>query len=279
MDVNDFKTFLEVVRTRHFGQAAQSLCITQSTVSARIKTLEEQLGTALFVRQRNNIQLTPAGEKLLSYAELITTTWNRARQEIATEGSKSQPLVIGGVSSLWDILSQQWLQDIYSENQHHVIYAEVQPQNTLLSRLSTGTMDLAFVYENSVSEQFASIHLIDIPLIMVSSRKQSLQDATAEKYVLVDWGSSFLTQHAEYFASLPAPEIHASEARIAFDFIKACGGSAYLAEPMVREYLQAGKLFNIEDVPVFHKSVFAVYNKSSEKRRIIESLLAKLGKS
>ena len=141
MDVNDFKTFLEVVRTRHFGQAAKSLCITQSTVSARIKTLEEQLGTALFVRQRNNIQLTQAGEKLLSYAELITATWNRARQEIAVEGRKPQPLVIGGVSSLWDMLSQQWLQDIYSENQSFIIYAEVQPQNILLSRLATGTMD------------------------------------------------------------------------------------------------------------------------------------------
>ncbi len=276
MDVNDFKTFLEVVRTRHFGQAAKNLCITQSTVSARIKTLEEQLGTSLFVRQRNNIQLTQAGEKLLSYAELITATWNRARQDIAIEGNKHLPLVIGGISSLWDSLSQQWLQAIYTQNHKLIIYAEVQPQNTLLSRVATGTMDLAFIYDLPQNDQLAAIHLADIPLIMVSTKAQSLQEATADKYLLVDWGASFQAHHTQHFRQIPTPELHVSEARIALDFMLACGGTAYLAEPMVKEHLQAGSLFLIESAPMFQKSVYMVYNESSEKRRVIESLLEKI---
>ena len=67
MDIDALKTFIEVNRTRHFGQAARNLYVSQSTVSARIKLLEEQVGLPLFVRQRNNIQLTAAGEKLLHY--------------------------------------------------------------------------------------------------------------------------------------------------------------------------------------------------------------------
>ena len=68
MDTELLKTFLEVSRTRHFGRAAESLYLTQSAVSFRIRQLENQLGVNLFTRHRNNIRLTAAGEKLLPYA-------------------------------------------------------------------------------------------------------------------------------------------------------------------------------------------------------------------
>ena len=57
--------FVEVVRTRHFSKAAENLYITQSAVSFRIRQLEQGLGVNLFIRQRNNIQLTAPGERLL----------------------------------------------------------------------------------------------------------------------------------------------------------------------------------------------------------------------
>ncbi len=44
MDTELLKTFLEVSRTRHFGRAAESLYLTQSAVSFRIRQLENQLG-------------------------------------------------------------------------------------------------------------------------------------------------------------------------------------------------------------------------------------------
>ena len=75
MDIDALKTFVEVNRTRHFGQAAKNLYVTQSTVSARIRMLENRVGVPLFVRERNNIQLTAAGLKLLRYAENILTSW------------------------------------------------------------------------------------------------------------------------------------------------------------------------------------------------------------
>ena len=66
MDTELLKTFLEVSRTRHFGRAAEALYLTQSAVSFRIRQLENQLGVNLFTRHRNNIRLTPAGEKTAS---------------------------------------------------------------------------------------------------------------------------------------------------------------------------------------------------------------------
>ena len=65
MDIDLLKTFLEVEKTRHFGRAANNLYLTQSAVSARIRLLEETLGVTLFIRHRNNIQLTKKGERLV----------------------------------------------------------------------------------------------------------------------------------------------------------------------------------------------------------------------
>ena len=53
MDTELLKTFLEVSRTRHFGRAAESLYLTQSAVSFRIRQLENQLGVKTTALRRN----------------------------------------------------------------------------------------------------------------------------------------------------------------------------------------------------------------------------------
>ncbi|MGL5484955.1 MAG: LysR family transcriptional regulator, partial [Shewanella sp.] len=83
MDTDLLKTFLEVSRTRHFGKAAENLYLTRSAVSFRVKQLESILGVALFERQRNNIQPTPAGERMLGHAEAVLTAWERAKQDVS----------------------------------------------------------------------------------------------------------------------------------------------------------------------------------------------------
>ena len=98
MDTELLKTFLEVSRTRHFGRAAEALYLTQSAVSFRIRQLENQLGVNLFTRHRNNIRLTPAGEKLLPYAETLMNTWQAARKEVA-HTSRHNEFSIGASAS------------------------------------------------------------------------------------------------------------------------------------------------------------------------------------
>ena len=200
VDINDFRTFIEVSRTRHFGQAAKNLFITQSAVSARIRQLEDALGKKLFVRQRNNIQLTTEGEQLLSYAEIITTAWNSARQSIGVSEKDSVALVVGGVPGLWDMSLQNWLHNIYTENNKLFMHAEIHGTDVLHRRVLNGTMDLAFVYGVPVNDQLAVKVVSDIPLRLVSSYAgKTATEATADNYILVDWGVTFLNGHAQHF--------------------------------------------------------------------------------
>jgi DNA-binding transcriptional LysR family regulator len=108
MDIELLRTFLEVSRTRHFGQAAEAMYLTQAAVSSRIKTLEQMLGVQLFDRIKRDIQLTPEGNRLVSRADFLISEWRKIRQEASAGGAKLQ-LSVGGSLRLWDVLLQDWL--------------------------------------------------------------------------------------------------------------------------------------------------------------------------
>ena len=63
--------FIEVTRTGNFTNAAENLFITQPALSRIIKSLEDELGTQLFIRTRKKLILTDAGLILKKHALII----------------------------------------------------------------------------------------------------------------------------------------------------------------------------------------------------------------
>lgn len=274
MDIDELKTFLEVYRTRHFGQAAENLYVSQSTVSARIRMLEQSLGVSLFSRERNNIQLTSAGEKLLVYAESILTSWTRARFEIGTEEEGQRPFIFGGVPSLWDINLQDFLNYLHSSMPDIAIDAETQNAEIFLRRIYEQTMDMAFIFDAPQSTDLEIVEVTHVPLIMVSSHKgMKVSDVFTNEYVLVDWGTSFATSHARFFRDAPSPSVRISLGKIAMDYIISQGGSAYLPEPMVTEYVENDTLHHVKDAPVIDRVAYAVYHPNNQKQDLIKHAL------
>jgi len=69
MDWNDLRYFLALARHGSVRSAGAALEVSHSTVSRRIETLEEELGTRLFDRSRDGFALTDAGTRILARAE------------------------------------------------------------------------------------------------------------------------------------------------------------------------------------------------------------------
>jgi DNA-binding transcriptional LysR family regulator len=274
MDIDELKTFLEVYHTRHFGQAAENLYISQSTVSARIRLLEQNLGVALFTRERNNIQLTGAGKKLLNYAESILTTWTRARFEIGSEEEGQTPFIFGGVPSLWDINLQYFLNYLHETLPDIAIYAETHSADIFLRRIHEKTMDMAFIFDAPQTADLEVVEVTHVPLVMVSSYKgMSINDVFTKEYVIVDWGTSFSTSHARFFRDAPSPSIRISLGRIAKNYIISQGGTAYLPEPMISEQVEKGILHYVKDAPVIDRIAYAVFNSSNLKQDLLKHAL------
>ncbi len=71
MELNQLKCFLAVARERNFTRAAKARHMTQPSLSYQITKLEEELGTALFLRKPRTIELSQAGKLLLESAVKI----------------------------------------------------------------------------------------------------------------------------------------------------------------------------------------------------------------
>ncbi len=95
MDASDLKVFEAVARYGGISRAAKELHTVQSNVTTRIRSLEQELGTALFERHARGVSLTQAGHRLLPYAAEIRDVLDRARRAATDDGTPSGPLVIG----------------------------------------------------------------------------------------------------------------------------------------------------------------------------------------
>jgi LysR family transcriptional regulator, cell division regulator len=95
MDASDLKMFEAVARLGGIGRAALELNTVQSNVTARVRSLEQELSTRLFERHARGVTLTAAGQRLLPYAAEISDLLTRARRSAMDDGTPKGPLAIG----------------------------------------------------------------------------------------------------------------------------------------------------------------------------------------
>ncbi len=273
MNLELVRTFLEVDRLRHFGRAAEELHLTQAAVSARIRQLEEIFGTQLFDRATRDIQLTPAGHRLLRHAEALMADWRNARQDVAL-GDASQQLAFGGSLRLWSALLQGWLHRLRHSAPDLAIIAEMQEGNALNRRLLDGLIDFAVMLEPAQLQALQIRPITDVELVLVSTRPGlSAAVALGDQYVDVDWCLAHGVEHRRRFPDAPEARTRVSQANMALLLIQELGGSAYLPMEMVRPDIEAGTLHQVEDAPSFSRTAFAVYPVRTARLEIIDKCL------
>lgn len=95
MEYADLRVLEAVARHGSMNRAAAELHMVQSNVTARVRALEEQVGTALFQRTSRGVVLTAAGQRLLPYASRIGALLKEAREAARDDGTPRGPLHIG----------------------------------------------------------------------------------------------------------------------------------------------------------------------------------------
>lgn len=273
MDIETLRTFLAVGRTRHFGKAGDELCLTQSAVSARIRQLEDTLGTALFTRRRNDIQLTPAGRRLQKHAETILNAWIRARQETGLGEEFTGGLAIGAMWDLWDTLLDGWLSRLRHVMPETALQAEAGAMELLIRRLMDGVIDLAVLFEAPQAQGLEFRELGTVKLVLAATRPGlSVREAFDTGYIMVDWGAVFARQHARLYPDLEAPVLRMNHGAMARRHLQQTEGSAYLPEQMLSQDKSSG-LYRVSGAAQVERPVFAVYRSGSDREDLIRRVL------
>ena len=263
MDINLALTFLEIVSQRSFAGAAKRLHVTQTAISARVKTLEDLLGRALFVRNKSGAALTPAGEKFVPFALSLVQVWERARHQVAVPPGRRAVVAIGCEASLWDPLLVDWLVWMRTGAPEIALRTEVGPPKDLLERVANGSLDMAIVYAPQHRPGLMIELLIEEKLILVTT-DPTLGLPTPAEYIYVDWGPEFAEQHGQAFPNLSAGDVSANLGPLARDYLLLAGGAGYFRQKVVRAHLDSGHLFKIHGAPEFLYPAYVVYSEHAD---------------
>jgi DNA-binding transcriptional LysR family regulator len=95
--LSKLRYFVVVADCLNFTQAAKRLFISQSTVSAQIASLEQELGCELFTRNRRVVRLTPAGEDFLKTARALLTGYESGLERLAEFRDRERKTVSFGI--------------------------------------------------------------------------------------------------------------------------------------------------------------------------------------
>ncbi|MFC6671517.1 LysR family transcriptional regulator [Marinobacterium aestuariivivens] len=277
MDTQLLQTFLEVSRTRNFGKASENLCVSPSTVSARIRQLEQHLGLSLFTRSHHQIGLTPAGERMERHARFILSAWERAYEDTALSERHKRRLVIAGVASLWDIFLQDWLNGIYRDYPSLGLRAEESTPLRVIEKLEQKMIDVGFMYEPPRIRDVAVEEVATVPLQLVASRAGlAVEAAIGEGYIRVEWGTTFASLHESHFPQRLLARGRVNSGRVALNLMLGCGGAAYLPASIVAPLIEQGRLHAVEEAPVIEMKAYAAFGLHSEHRALIADLLGRL---
>lgn len=100
MELRQLQTFREVTRTLSFTRTANALNYAQSSVSAQIQALEEELNVTLFDRLGRRIALTDAGQRLIPYVDKILALADEAQKVVTGDTEPTGVLTIGAPETI-----------------------------------------------------------------------------------------------------------------------------------------------------------------------------------
>ena len=276
MNLASLTTFLAIVETGSLVGASQKLNVTQSTITARLKALEQDLGQTLIVRHKSGATLTGAGEKLRRYADVMTQLWSQARQETSLPDRIKLVCNIGCHHDLWDGLGREFFEQLRKLHGNAAVSAWPAGQRGLRDWMSAGLIDVSIDYHLSETGNLRFYALPKDRLILVSTDSNAPIEHNPS-YVFIEAGDDFGRQHAADFAGKGSANLSFGSARWGLEHILKHGGSGYFAERMVTQHLASGQLHHLSQAPVYTRNVYlSVTERVAREWDWLEAVIAQL---
>lgn len=262
MDTELARTFLTVAATGNFVAAASRLHVTQSTVSARIHTLETALGARLFQRGRNGAELTPAGKRFLRHAKHLVRTVEQARHDVGLPQGFHDVLTLSGRIALWEGFLPHWVAWMRGTAPDVSLRLEIGFEADIMQGLIEGTVDIGVMYTPTSRPGLTVEPLFDETLLLVTSDPaRGWPDAG---YIHIDWGPEFHAQFSDHHADIGPPALVANIGWLGVQQLLTYGGSGYFPARLVRHHLEAGRLALLPDSPQFRLPAWMVFPRDSD---------------
>ena len=290
MDMEEIQTFIVLAGCRNFTKTAETLHVVQSTISNRIRSLEEYTGTQLVLRYKNGIHLTAAGEIFLNYASQINLLNQKALQEIHMQKRFQDHLRIGCVRWVYD----QWLEDILiqfgSAFPDISLHVEIDHSRQMLPMLHQKVLDFVFSSYELNNNSISSLPIKKTDILFVGSAghfshlrggicKSSLLDIPLIHSDIWDNYMEDISENALNGKMLF--QVNSNMLDSAKSFCLAGAGCCFLPRTMVETELVSGTLIEIpiQDLPSRTIMIYVSFQKQRMESMAMKSWMNFLSKT
>jgi LysR family transcriptional regulator, flagellar master operon regulator len=273
MDLELFKTFLAVNQHRHFSLAAQQLFVSQAAVSSRIKHLENQLGEKLFIRERNNLQLTQSGLQLIPFAESFLALWEEAQNSVKSALPALNELKIFADENVWfAYLNEQFsnINALYPETNIHLNSCHEAPIEPLLD----GRANVYFSFNRLQHAGISCKQINKIKLVLATNTHGiELKTSNAMSFLNVNWSLDYLKMYEKNIAANFSCNWKTNSVALALNLLK--NGDYCIYFPHI--LMQDNTLNIVEGAPDFELDLYVHYLHTQRNSSNIQSILNYIG--
>lgn len=293
MNLKDLKYLVALADTGHFGKAADRTFVSQPTLSAQLKKLEDYLGVKLVERQPKNVQLTEVGKQIVVRARRML---DEGDEIIALARNNSDPfagkLKLALIPTIGPYLLPRVMQKIRKALPHLGLMLYEHQTEPLLKRLRDGEIDLGILalpimqdglearelYEEAFTVALPNNH----PLAAKSSIK--VQELKGQTLLLLEDGHCLRDQALEVCSRLEireAEDFRATSLETLRQMVVAGLGITLLPETAVESPFGSQRGLTIRQFakPAPTRTVGAVWRKSSTRAAAISAVCNVLEKA
>lgn len=276
MDFEQLKTFVSLANNKNFTRTAEEMNVVQSTVTARIKLLEEEVGETLFIRETRNVEITDSGKVFLTYAVQTLEIMNEGIKTARIQSRYNNSLVIGGMNSLWDTPIFDQIHCFQSSNPKTAIRLITGHSKDIIEKIQYGLIDVGFVYSPPRSNLFDVNMIREESILLVGSTQLVEKIGTVKPedlkeipFIHYNWGEEFSEWFEAEIGKHEAMRYRVDHTRIALRLMLKGDGIGFMLESITEKYKREESLSHIPFTPrkkVPKRKVYMVSLKSKKER-------------
>lgn len=286
MELRHLHTFKTIVELGGFTKTAEHLGYAQSTITAHIQALEQEIGAPLFNRLGKKVILTEAGENLLPYASDIIDLYSKAKKITNKDNTYSGKIKIGSIESIGTYRLPSIIHQYKKRYPEVNLELRISCNLELKKQLRNGEIDLAFLIETENPEPDLYIEkLLDEPMALITpidnlqkNISSELLNYSKDKTIFyTEKGCSYRKQFEEYLKKQGINSLNSLESW-SVETIKQSViggvGIAYLPLMAVQSEIKDKKLaFEIIDNKTETVSTFLTYHKDKWLSPVIKTFI------
>lgn len=167
MNLRFVEAFYWVASLKSISRAAEKLHLTQSAMSSRISTLEDELGVLLIDRRDKQFKLTTAGTRFLTYADKLLALQREVKAEMGSGNPLAVSMRIGAIESVLHSWLIPWLEELRASHPGLELELTVETTPILLDLIQRGTLDVVFAVLPSAAEGVRNVALPSMEMVFV----------------------------------------------------------------------------------------------------------------